>query len=236
MCPAAHCAHTPYGCELRENIGGGVDNLNLNAISRVTSAESASYANHLKVATQNYVNIISDSISEISLLKLSTLNPTAKQFVPRRYRRNTHITPNTKLNPLVQPFIFNARKETQLKTNLNPSAKTLTPILNSSVSDAEEEDNNFQQSITSSHNIVDNQNPGIITPCGESNLYSNDESAYSNLKRLRAKHFNRIIIAHLNINSIRYKFEMLCDLVKGNIDLLLVSENKLIRHSLPHNS
>ena len=39
---------------------------------------------------------------------------------------------------------------------------------------------------------------------GEWNLDSNDESAYSQLKLLRVKHFNRIIIA-LNINSIRNK-------------------------------
>ena len=73
----------------------------------------------------------------------------------------------------------------------------------------------FQPSIPGSHNI------------GEWNLDSNDESAYSQLKLLRVKHFNRIIIAHLNINSIRNKFDTLSDLIQGNLDLLLVSETKI---------
>ena len=38
---------------------------------------------------------------------------------------------------------------------------------------------------------------------------------------------NKLIIGHLNINSIRNKFECLCDLIDGNIDIFLVSESKL---------
>ena len=37
----------------------------------------------------------------------------------------------------------------------------------------------------------------------------------------------RIIIGHLNINSLRYKFEPLVECVKGNIDVLLISETKM---------
>ena len=73
----------------------------------------------------------------------------------------------------------------------------------------------FQPSIPGSQNI-DNQNTEIMIPYEECNLDSNDESAYSHLKRLRVKHFNRIIIPHLNINSIRNKFDMLSDIIKGN--------------------
>ena len=36
----------------------------------------------------------------------------------------------------------------------------------------------------------------------------------------------KIIIAHLNINSLRNKFEFLIDQIKGNVDLLTVSETK----------
>ena len=38
---------------------------------------------------------------------------------------------------------------------------------------------------------------------------------------------NRIIIAHLNINSIRNKFEILKEVVGNKIDILLISETKL---------
>ena len=46
------------------------------------------------------------------------------------------------------------------------------------------------------------------------------------LNEMRKKNPNRIIIAHLNINSIRNKFEILKEVV-GKIDILLISETKL---------
>ena len=44
---------------------------------------------------------------------------------------------------------------------------------------------------------------------------------------IRKKNPNRIIIAHLNINSIRNKFEMLKEAVGNKTDILLISETKL---------
>ena len=41
------------------------------------------------------------------------------------------------------------------------------------------------------------------------------------------KNPNRIIIAHLNINSIRNKFEMLKEVIGNKVDILLISETKL---------
>ena len=38
---------------------------------------------------------------------------------------------------------------------------------------------------------------------------------------------NRLIFAHLNINSIRNKFDQLVNGIKGNIDILMISETKL---------
>ena len=38
---------------------------------------------------------------------------------------------------------------------------------------------------------------------------------------------DKLVFALLNINSIRNKFEMLSDQIKGNIDVLLVSETKI---------
>ena len=46
----------------------------------------------------------------------------------------------------------------------------------------------------------------------------------NDLKTIRAKKLDRIIIAHLNINSIRNKFIYLHELVKDNIDILFISE------------
>ena len=47
------------------------------------------------------------------------------------------------------------------------------------------------------------------------------------LKSIRMKNINRVIIAQININSIRNKFEILSGLIKGNIDVLLITETKL---------
>ena len=44
---------------------------------------------------------------------------------------------------------------------------------------------------------------------------------------MRLKNVNRVLIAHININSLRNKFELLCDIIIGKIDILLISETKL---------
>ena len=44
---------------------------------------------------------------------------------------------------------------------------------------------------------------------------------------LRQKHPNRLIIGLSNINSIRNKFDSLNDILKNNIDVLLLSETKI---------
>ena len=47
------------------------------------------------------------------------------------------------------------------------------------------------------------------------------------LRSLRLKNLNRIIIGHLNINSIRNKILLLNDMCRNNIDILLLSETKI---------
>ena len=46
---------------------------------------------------------------------------------------------------------------------------------------------------------------------------SSSSSAGNVLKELRIRSFNRIIIGHLKINSLRNKVEFLSDQIKGNI-------------------
>ena len=47
------------------------------------------------------------------------------------------------------------------------------------------------------------------------------------LKTLGSDSSNKLIFPHININSIRNKFEFFSTQVKGNIDILLVSETKI---------
>ena len=47
------------------------------------------------------------------------------------------------------------------------------------------------------------------------------------LRFLRVKSLNKLIIGHSNINSLRNKFELLTHQIKDNIDILMISETKL---------
>ena len=47
------------------------------------------------------------------------------------------------------------------------------------------------------------------------------------LKNIKSDNANKIIIGHLNINSIRNKFECLKYIIDKNVDILLISETKL---------
>ena len=47
------------------------------------------------------------------------------------------------------------------------------------------------------------------------------------LKSLRKVNLNRVIFAHLNINSTRNEFELLSEQIKGNVDLLIISQTKI---------
>ena len=62
----------------------------------------------------------------------------------------------------------------------------------------------------------------------ESNLSNNElTSPEEQLHNLRLKNPNRLICAHLNINSLRNKFDLLANIIKDKIDILMISETKL---------
>ena len=49
---------------------------------------------------------------------------------------------------------------------------------------------------------------------------------------MRKDNLSSFIFGHLNINSIRKKFELLSDQIKGNVDVLIISETR-INYSFP---
>ena len=55
---------------------------------------------------------------------------------------------------------------------------------------------------------------------------------FEKLKNTRLKNPNRLIIAQLNINSLRNKFDSLVRMLHNNLDILLISETKMILHFL----
>ena len=48
------------------------------------------------------------------------------------------------------------------------------------------------------------------------------------LKSIRQENTNNVVFANININSLGNKFELLADQVKVNIDVLMISETKLM--------
>ena len=56
---------------------------------------------------------------------------------------------------------------------------------------------------------------------------SGDGDSFKSLKEVRLKNLNRIVLAHLNINSLRNKFDALVEQVSGNVDVLVLSETKI---------
>ena len=44
---------------------------------------------------------------------------------------------------------------------------------------------------------------------------------------MRKKHFKNLFLGHININSLRNKFDSLLQIVNNNIDILLISETKI---------
>ena len=56
-----------------------------------------------------------------------------------------------------------------------------------------------------------------------------DENTYDSdgIKDLRNQNLFRVIIGHININSIRNKFEPLVSFINNNLDIFMISETKI---------
>ena len=54
-----------------------------------------------------------------------------------------------------------------------------------------------------------------------------DSGEVKDLAHFRKCNQNKLVIAHININSLRNKFELLTEKTKGNVDISLISETKI---------
>ena len=59
------------------------------------------------------------------------------------------------------------------------------------------------------------------------NSVTTNDDFKTKLKDIRVTNLNHIVISHININSIRNKFELLAEAVMGNVDILMVTETKI---------
>ena len=64
------------------------------------------------------------------------------------------------------------------------------------------------------------------TDCALEKGNSNENFKYY-FSSLRRKNLNRVILAQLNINSIRNKFDLIAEWIKGKVDVLMISEIKI---------
>ena len=129
------------------------------------------------------------------------LNPCSKEFIPMQ---RVVSMPRNGIALSINEVVYSSTE-----CILNPSVKEFIPML-----------------------LPFSEKSGINAPkthetYTESINQSDDCSAYSILKNLRLSNPKRIIIGHLNINSIRKKIEMLSDLVKQKVDILLITETKI---------
>ena len=56
---------------------------------------------------------------------------------------------------------------------------------------------------------------------------SEDSNPRLILKQIKEKNINRLVVGQININSLRNKFHSLEMLIKGNLDILVITESKL---------
>ena len=90
--------------------------------------------------------------------------------------------------------------------------------------------NNFSTPIFSEFNNSRDSNFDGSSSAWDSQMsesFNDEVDDLETLKSIRLSNANRLIIAQLNINSLRNKFDALKDIVMGNIDILVLTETKL---------
>ena len=80
---------------------------------------------------------------------------------------------------------------------------------------------------TSTMNERNYKDNNIINTSSTGEIYENESNPFITLTNLRLKYLDKIIIGHLNINSIRHKINLLQPMTEDNIDILVISETKI---------
>ena len=82
-------------------------------------------------------------------------------------------------------------------------------------------------SFEDSYENYDDDSVNVLVTERSSRDKMNANESLSKLKDIKLKNINHVIIAQLNINSPRNKFDFLKETVTGFVDILLISESKL---------
>ena len=86
---------------------------------------------------------------------------------------------------------------------------------------------NTENHIFSSEGTSNNSKTRNMRETVSTTTVTSKDDFKTKLKDIRIANLNRIVISHININSIRNKFELLAEAVMGNVDILMVTEKKI---------
>ena len=113
-------------------------------------------------------------------------------------------------------------------------SRHLSPNVKSCVTNHKQRDSNYLPIILFCHVIafclyiiIQNFNENIFLPEAFDTRESCVLDAADTLKKLRVKHPKKVILGHLNINSIPKKFDGIMDFVAKKLDIFLISETKI---------
>ena len=97
----------------------------------------------------------------------------------------------------------------------------------SSHSLTETDSSTLNLSITSLDLSKESEVINLLNQANNKSINETSPNLLFEIKKLRIRNPNKIIIGNLNINSLPYKFEQLKDLVMQHIDILVLTETKL---------
>ena len=86
----------------------------------------------------------------------------------------------------------------------------------------------FSDSFFNKSHQSENLNTSDVTALLNKSTDSSSEDIFGDLRSVRNDHPKNLIFGHININSIRYKFDTLREILdKNDVDILVIEETKL---------
>ena len=195
-----------------------------------TSRESWNQRNSDDIKTF-YTNLDANAVSFIpncSYLSPNILNPNAREFLPYKMI-NDNCATSTICGRVFQPRL-NFTSFIYMPSSLNVYATPYIPLkfrLSSSVLNPNVAYVSYKGDTISIVIIALMKTCFILSVFVLNDIMTVDLSPKVILKNIKLKNANKIVFGHLNVNSLRNKFQCLKDVIGQNIDIFLVSETKL---------
>ena len=153
---------------------------------------------------------------------LCALNPHADIFIPCDASSEDQLECSLQI---ISPLALNLSTPEISHSNMSINSNSTAPPCVQNLSTPDISDFSSESiNVPVSYSIEEDK---MEPPCSMRSADDKEESPCSILRDLRVKNVDKIIIAHININSIRNKLGLFADLIRGKIDIILISETKL---------